>query len=125
MPGRGEPLGEGSGGVRRAPRARATARPTAPAAHRIGNANEYLPTDDRPAYPAGVVALADSGPDTNGSQFFLIYQDVQLEPNYTVLGKMDDASIEVVKKATEAGHDGAFGPNPGGATRRTTSRSRI
>jgi peptidyl-prolyl cis-trans isomerase B (cyclophilin B) len=76
-------------------------------------ANENLPVDDRPAYPEGVVALANSGPDTNGSQFFFIYQDVELSPDYTVLGKVTKG-LENVKKATEAGHDGAFDPSPGG-----------
>lgn len=81
--------------------------------YRFGN--EYLPTNERPAYPAGVVALANSGsPDSNGSQFFFIYQDAELSPDYTILGKVDQASLDVLKKATEKGHDGAFDPNPGG-----------
>lgn len=77
-------------------------------------ANEYLPANERPAYPAGVVALANSGPDSNGSQFFFIYQDVELQPDYTIIGKVDDAGLEVIKKATEKGHDAAFDPQPGG-----------
>lgn len=76
-------------------------------------ANENLPVDDRPAYPAGVVAMANSGPDTNGSQFFFIYQDVELSPDYTVLGQVTQG-LEVIQEATEAGHDGAFEPSPGG-----------
>jgi len=76
-------------------------------------ANENLPVDQRPAYPEGVVALANSGPDTNGSQFFFIYQDTELSPDYTVLGKVTKG-LENIKKATEAGHDGAFDPSPGG-----------
>jgi peptidyl-prolyl cis-trans isomerase B (cyclophilin B) len=76
-------------------------------------ANENLPTDEVPPYPAGVVALANSGPDTNGSQFFFIYEDVQLSPDYTVLGKVT-SGLENLKKATEAGHDSAFEPSPGG-----------
>ncbi|MGN9912967.1 peptidylprolyl isomerase [Phytohabitans sp. LJ34] len=77
-------------------------------------ANEYLPANERPAYPAGVVALANSGPDSNGSQFFFIYQDVELQPDYTIIGKVDEAGLEVIKKATAKGHDGAFDPQPGG-----------
>jgi peptidyl-prolyl cis-trans isomerase B (cyclophilin B) len=76
-------------------------------------ANENLPTDEVPPYPEGVVALANSGADTNGSQFFFIYQDVQLSPDYTVLGKVT-SGLENIKKATEPGHDGAFDPSPGG-----------
>ncbi|WP_310376283.1 peptidylprolyl isomerase [Catenuloplanes atrovinosus] len=77
--------------------------------------NEYLPTNDLPAYPAGVVALANSGADgTNGSQFFFIYEDVELSPDYTIIGKVSEAGLAILKKATEAGHDGAFDPSPGG-----------
>ncbi|MEV1289897.1 peptidylprolyl isomerase [Micromonospora sp. NPDC049679] len=76
-------------------------------------ANENLPVNQRPAYPAGVVALANSGPDTNGSQFFAITEDVELSPDYTVIGKVT-SGLDNLKKATAKGHDGAFDPQPGG-----------
>ncbi|MEO7587742.1 MAG: peptidylprolyl isomerase [Arachnia sp.] len=47
-------------------------------------------------YPAGTVAMANAGPDTNGSQFFLVYADTDLPPDYTVFGTMDQAGIDVV-----------------------------
>lgn len=54
-------------------------------------------------YPAGTVAMANAGPNTNGSQFFLVYADTKLPPSYDVLGRMDRAGIEVVKKIADKG----------------------
>ena len=76
-------------------------------------ADENLPTNKRPAYAEGTVAMANAGAGTNGSQFFIVYKDTELPPNYTVLGKVTKG-LENIKKATEAGHDGAFDPSPGG-----------
>lgn len=53
-------------------------------------------TDPSMAYPAGTVAMANAGPDTNGSQFFLVWADTDLPPDYTVFGTMDQAGLDVV-----------------------------
>ena len=63
-------------------------------------------------YPAGTLAMANSGADTNGSQFFLVYADTSLPPSYTVFGKIDPHGrrvVEGVAKAgtTDGGPDGA------------------
>lgn len=39
-------------------------------------------------YKKGVVAMANSGPDTNGSQFFIMVADYPLPNNYTIFGKV-------------------------------------
>ena len=40
-------------------------------------------------YTTGLLAMANSGsPDSNGSQFFIVYKDSPLQPNYTVFGKV-------------------------------------
>ena len=60
-------------------------------------------------YPAGTVAMANSGPATNGSQFFLCYQDTQLDPNYTVFGHITmglDVLRDVAAGGTEPAGDG-------------------
>ncbi len=62
-------------------------------------------------YPAGTLAMANAGADTNGSQFFVVYEDSQLSPDYTVFGTLDQASIDFV---TDAAADGNDGSNPAG-----------
>jgi peptidyl-prolyl cis-trans isomerase B (cyclophilin B) len=47
-------------------------------------------------YQGGTLAMANAGPDTNGSQFFMVYDDTQLPPDYTVFGSIDEAGLEVL-----------------------------
>jgi len=54
-------------------------------------------------YPAGTLAMANAGPNTNGSQFFIVYDDTELPPSYAVFGTLDAASVQVVEKIAEEG----------------------
>ena len=74
-------------------------------------ADENLPNNRRPAYPEGTLAMANSGPGTNGSQFFIVYKDTELDPNYTVVGKIT-AGLDIVKKVAEGGVTPADPSNP-------------
>lgn len=48
-------------------------------------------------YNTGIVAMANAGPNTNGSQFFIMKQNIPLPPNYTIFGRVV-SGIEVVQK---------------------------
>jgi cyclophilin family peptidyl-prolyl cis-trans isomerase len=39
-------------------------------------------------YDRGILAMANAGPNTNGSQFFIMHADYGLPPNYTIFGKL-------------------------------------
>ena len=91
----GDPTGKGTGGPG------------------YGFVNEY-PSDqyrpDDPAlqspvvYPRGTLAMANTGaPGSNGSQFFLVYKDSQLPPNYTAFGKIDATGLATLDKIAAAG----------------------
>jgi len=50
--------------------------------------DENLPVGVEPAYPRGTLAMANAGPDTNGSQFFMVYRDSAIDPNFPVFGRV-------------------------------------
>jgi peptidyl-prolyl cis-trans isomerase B (cyclophilin B) len=90
----GDPTGSGTGGP----------------GYRFPNeypTNQYRLTD--PAlkipvvYPRGTLAMANSGPGTNGSQFFLVYKGSQLPPTYTVFGTIDGAGLATLDKIAAGG----------------------
>jgi peptidyl-prolyl cis-trans isomerase B (cyclophilin B) len=86
----GDPTGSGSGGP----------------GYQFGEEN--LPADAENNYPAGTVAMANAGPGTNGSQFFLVYEDTTLPPSYTVFGTITEG-LDVVRTVAEAGVEGGGG----------------
>ncbi|MEV7600228.1 peptidylprolyl isomerase [Kitasatospora sp. NPDC089797] len=63
-------------------------------------------------YPAGTVAMANAGPNTNGSQFFIVWKDTKLSPAYTPFGRVT-AGLDVLQKIAAAGEDDQNGPGDG------------
>ena len=53
------------------------------------------------SYSRGTLAMANAGPNTNGSQFFIMHADYPLPPNYTIFGKLTDGE-EVVDSIADA-----------------------
>ncbi|KAF9945730.1 hypothetical protein BGZ70_003645 [Mortierella alpina] len=53
-------------------------------------------------YSSGTVAMANSGKDTNGSQFFIVYKDSQLPPAYTVFGHVA-SGLGIIQQVSSAG----------------------
>lgn len=51
-------------------------------------------------YVRGTLAMANAGPNTNGSQFFICLDDVNLPPQYTVFGEVTDGMDVVDRIAT-------------------------
>jgi peptidyl-prolyl cis-trans isomerase B (cyclophilin B) len=63
-------------------------------------------------YTRGVIAMANSGPNTNGSQFFIVYKNTQLPPSYTIFGSVT-SGLKIVDKVAAAGTDNANGQGDG------------
>lgn len=109
----GDPTGEGTGGPG------------------YQFANEY-PTDqfqpDDPklgepvVYPRGTLAMANAGPGTNGSQFFLVYKDSQLPPQYTVFGTIDETGLATLDKIA---NEGVADGGPDGAPKLATTIKKL
>lgn len=60
-------------------------------------------------YNDGVVAMANAGPNTNGSQFFIMVKDNPLPPNYSVFGKVVEG-LNVAHEIAKVQTDGADRP---------------
>ena len=79
--------------------------------------NRYSPADpalQQPMdYKRGVLAMANAGPGTNGSQFFIVYGDSQLPPNYTIFGTVDPDSMATLDKIAAGGQDNSNGQGDG------------
>ena len=62
-------------------------------------------------YEIGSVAMANSGPDTNGSQFFIVtgQAGVSLPPDYSLFGKVTDGQ-DVLQRIAEDGSNGEGAP---------------
>jgi len=93
-------------------------------------ANEYPTTQYPPndpklqepvVYPRGTLAMANAGPNTNGSQFFMVYKDSQLPPQYTVFGTIQADGLAVLDKIAKAGVAG--GGEDGAPTSEVTIKS--
>jgi peptidyl-prolyl cis-trans isomerase B (cyclophilin B) len=68
--------------------------------------DENLPEAELDNYPRGTVAMANSGsPGTNGSQFFLVYEDTTLGPNYTIWGEIT-SGLEILEYIAKLGVKG-------------------
>jgi cyclophilin family peptidyl-prolyl cis-trans isomerase len=62
-------------------------------------------------YVRGTLAMANSGPNTNGSQFFIVHKDYPLPPNYTIFGQLTDGLDVLDKIATTPTGQGRGGPD--------------
>lgn len=87
--------------------------------------NQYQPDDpalqEPVVYPRGTLAMANAGPNTNGSQFFLVYKDSQLPPAYTAFGRIDDTGLATLDKIAEAGVAGGGQDGPPATPVKVTS----
>ena len=59
-------------------------------------------------YSRGTIAMANSGPNTNGSQFFIVYKSSPLPPNYSIWGQVT-SGMDVIDKIAAAGEESGNG----------------
>ncbi|OLF19581.1 peptidylprolyl isomerase [Actinophytocola xanthii] len=92
---------------------------------------DELPTDlanspgggELKTYPRGVLAMANGGPDTGGSQFFMVYGDSSLPPNYTVFGTVEASGLTVLDKVAQGGITPGTSPEDGAPKKAVTIES--
>lgn len=94
----GDPAGDGTGGQ---------SAWGAPFADEINPASPLY----RGGYQRGLVALANAGPNTNSSQFFILHQDYPLQPNYVIFARVTtgmDVVDALANTPTTMGGDGGM-----------------
>jgi peptidyl-prolyl cis-trans isomerase B (cyclophilin B) len=64
-------------------------------------------------YPAGTLAMANSGPNTNGSQFFLVFKNTSLPPSYTPFGTIT-SGLDILQNVGKAGTSCTYAGAGGG-----------
>ncbi|GAA4472556.1 peptidylprolyl isomerase [Rhodococcus olei] len=80
--------------------------------------DQYGPDDANAQQPVtyarGTIAMANTGqPGSNGSQFFLVYDDSPLPPQYTVFGTISDEGLATIEKVAAAGDDASMSAGGG------------
>lgn len=64
--------------------------------------DENLPAEGPANYPAGTIAMANAGPGTSGSQFFIVYEDTTLPSGYTIWGQVT-SGLDIVQDIASVG----------------------
>jgi peptidyl-prolyl cis-trans isomerase B (cyclophilin B) len=67
--------------------------------------DENFPNEGPANYPAGTVAMANAGPNTSGSQFFIVYEDTSLPAAYTIWGTVV-SGLDIVRAVADQGAEG-------------------
>ena len=73
---------------------------------RVGTGGPGYKFEDEPVhgdYGRGSLAMANAGPNTNGSQFFLVYGDSTLRPDYTVFGTVGPLGLRTLDRVAAGG----------------------
>jgi peptidyl-prolyl cis-trans isomerase B (cyclophilin B) len=88
-----------------------------PSGSGTGGPGYTIPDEVAPGttYGRGLLAMANTGQrNTGGSQFFMIYGDAQLPPQYTVFGTIGAPGLQVLDTVAKKGDDGSMNSSAGG-----------
>jgi len=96
-------------------------------ASRVGTGGPGYSFADDPVttpYARGTVAMANSGPDTNGSQFFICLADVDLDPKYSIFGTVASGMdvVDTIAAMPNAGGQEGLALDPVAITKATVTR---